>query len=378
MSTVAPSEQRSRYGRLSAVVVACAVVALAIAAGATLAVAQSVSDQRAEVERIQAEVAAIDGEVGAAAEAYNGARYRVGEIETRIESTTRTLNGTEVELAQARVTLGRRLAALYATPEPSLAEMVLTSATLTQAGDRLRVLEEVADQDARVITGVRQFRKRLGQARAQLETDRVSAKQEVERARAEQARIEDLLRQRSAVLDQAKGELAQALEAERERQRREAARLAEVAAAAALAESAVDVTAPPAAQPEGGSSAPAAAVPSGEGNARVVAIAYQYLGVPYVWGGASPSGFDCSGLASYCYAQIGKSVPHYTGAIWEAFPRVPNDQLQPGDLVFFRADLGHMGIYVGGGNYINAPQTGDVVKVSSLANRSDFQGAVRP
>ena len=103
----------------------------------------------------------------------------------------------------------------------------------------------------------------------------------------------------------------------------------------------------------------------------------QYLGVPYVWGGASPSGFDCSGLASYAYAQIGKSVPHYTGAIWAAFPKVPSDQLEPGDLVFFNG-LGHMGIYIGGGQYVHAPHTGDVVKVSSLGDRSDYVGAVRP
>jgi cell wall-associated NlpC family hydrolase len=113
-------------------------------------------------------------------------------------------------------------------------------------------------------------------------------------------------------------------------------------------------------------------------NARAAQIALGYLGVPYVWGGSSPSGFDCSGLASYAYAQVGKSVPHYTGAIWAAFPRVPSDQLQVGDMVFFRADLGHMGIYIGGGNYVHAPHTGDVVKVSSLGERSDFVGAVRP
>ena len=103
----------------------------------------------------------------------------------------------------------------------------------------------------------------------------------------------------------------------------------------------------------------------------------QYLGVPYVWGGASPSGFDCSGLASYAYAQIGKSVPHYTGAIYAAFPKVPSDQLQPGDLVFFNG-LGHMGIYIGGGQMVHAPHTGDVVRVASLGDRSDYVGAVRP
>ena len=101
------------------------------------------------------------------------------------------------------------------------------------------------------------------------------------------------------------------------------------------------------------------------------------LGVPYRWGGASPSGFDCSGLASWAYAQIGKSVPHYTVAAYNAFPKVPADQLQPGDLVFFRG-LGHMGIYIGGGQYVHAPQTGDVVKVSSVSGRGDYVGATRP
>ena len=101
------------------------------------------------------------------------------------------------------------------------------------------------------------------------------------------------------------------------------------------------------------------------------------LGTPYRWGGASPGGFDCSGLASWAYAQIGKSVPHYTVAIYNAFPKVPSSQLQPGDLVFYRG-LGHMGIYIGGGQYVHAPQTGDVVKVSSVGGRGDYVGAVRP
>ena len=128
-------------------------------------------------------------------------------------------------------------------------------------------------------------------------------------------------------------------------------------------------------------STPSAPLPSGSGNAAAASVAMQYLGVPYVWGGASPSGFDCSGLASYAYAQIGKSVPHYTGAIWNAFPKVPSDQLQPGDLVFFHG-LGHMGIYIGGGQFVHAPHTGDVVKVSEpghlLATTSEPSGPSGP
>lgn len=101
--------------------------------------------------------------------------------------------------------------------------------------------------------------------------------------------------------------------------------------------------------------------------AQVVAIALQYLGVPYKWGGASPeTGFDCSGLTMYVFAQIGVSLPHYAAAQYQMGVAVPKDQLQPGDLVFFR-NLGHMGMYIGGGNFIQAPRTGDVVKISSLS-----------
>jgi cell wall-associated NlpC family hydrolase len=94
----------------------------------------------------------------------------------------------------------------------------------------------------------------------------------------------------------------------------------------------------------------------------------KYLGIPYAWGGASPAGFDCSGLVMYVYAQLGILLPHYAAAQYGFGSAVSRDQLQPGDLVFFDG-LSHVGIYIGGGQMVHAPQTGDVVKISSL---SDF------
>jgi hypothetical protein len=117
---------------------------------------------------------------------------------------------------------------------------------------------------------------------------------------------------------------------------------------------------------------------------RAVAIAAQYLGVPYLWGGASPvTGFDCSGLTMFVYAQLGIHLTHYTGVqIHEGTP-VPPAALQPGDLVFFDAGAfgtpGHEGMYIGGGLFIQAPHTGDVVRISSLsAYAHRYVGAVRP
>jgi hypothetical protein len=118
---------------------------------------------------------------------------------------------------------------------------------------------------------------------------------------------------------------------------------------------------------------------------QAVALAYLFLGVPYVWGGATPTGFDCSGLTMYVYAQLGIKLGHFTGFQYYEGRQVPRDQLQPGDLVFFHANSigvpGHEGMYIGNGSFIHAPHTGDVVKISSLFEARyalSYVGAVRP
>ena len=108
--------------------------------------------------------------------------------------------------------------------------------------------------------------------------------------------------------------------------------------------------------------------PGGSGHSAVVGIAQRYLGVPYVYGGASPSGFDCSGLTMYCYAQIGIGLSHGATDQQQASTPVPLSALQPGDLVFFGSASYsyHVGIYVGGGSMIHAPHTGAVVSYGSI------------
>jgi peptidoglycan DL-endopeptidase CwlO len=129
----------------------------------------------------------------------------------------------------------------------------------------------------------------------------------------------------------------------------------------------------------------APAAPSGTTGITAVSMADQFLGVPYRWGGADPlTGFDCSGLTMYVYAQLGIQLPHYAADQWQMLPHVDASQLEPGDLVFFEPRAngpGHVGIFAGGDNFIEAPHTGDVVKIASIsqeAARLGYVGAARP
>src|SRR5262249_35587404 len=108
-----------------------------------------------------------------------------------------------------------------------------------------------------------------------------------------------------------------------------------------------------------------------------------FIGTPYKWGGAAPGGFDCSGLLQYIWGKLGVNISRTTYTQWGEGQAIGKGQLRPGDAVFFKgADSknglpGHVGMYIGGGRFIEAPHTGSTVHISKLAGRSDYMGARR-
>lgn len=108
---------------------------------------------------------------------------------------------------------------------------------------------------------------------------------------------------------------------------------------------------------------------------NIVNYALSFLGVPYVWGGTTPSGFDCSGFVQYVYAHFGINIPRISQDQQNyGIPVKDRKNLQPGDLVFFGTPAYHVGMYIGDGKYVEAPHTGDVVKIAVLY---DYTSAMR-
>ena len=136
---------------------------------------------------------------------------------------------------------------------------------------------------------------------------------------------------------------------------------------------------PPSPSPTPVTPSPAPAAPPVSSKASIaVSAAYSQLGVPYKFATASPGvNFDCSGLTKYAWGRAGVSLPHQSGAQYAALPHVSKSDVQPGDLIFYYSPIGHVGIYVGNGQLIHAPQTGDVVKVSAV-NWGKVVGIGRP
>lgn len=306
------------------------------------------ADPPPNIAEVAVQVVTLQTQAEQASEAYNGAHVALDQAQREVDAATAQVADSGQRLREAQARIGVTVAAAYRN---GASEQMLT---LVSADDPKAMIDRTAslarlgrDQGDQVAAAV-QAKSGLERAQAAVADGLATARRLDADMAAHRAQVEQSLAQQQQLLDR--------LTVDQQGQ------LGHTQAAA-----------------DGGSSGlAAAAVPETATGAAgaAVAAAYTQLGKPYVWGAAGPSSFDCSGLTQYVWAQAGRSLPHFTGAQWAAGTRVPRGQERPGDLVFFGADLHHMGIYIGNGKMINAPHTGDVVRIAD-AFRAGYQGAVR-
>ncbi|MFL5960788.1 MAG: NlpC/P60 family protein [Gaiellaceae bacterium] len=322
-------------------------------------------------------------------QAWN-AKQRLDRVKESLRQNEYKLHVARGNLHAAQQRLMARIYSLYVNGSPDTIDVIAGAKSISQMIDRAESAQVLSNQDAALGQQALHFELAVQQRERelkQLEQKREAAFAELQ---AKQRTIQSELGQEKRLLASIHTtiEHLQAQEAAHERALRAAAAARLRAQLAAQAEARREAQAQAAAQapaPSPSSSSSSGVVPPpvsvpvgnpGVGHPEAAQIALRYLGVPYVWGGASPSGFDCSGLVMYVYAQLGISLPHYTVAQWSATIPISSSEMQAGDLVFFNG-LGHVGIYLGGGQFVNAPHTGSVVRIDSMSSFGGFDGARR-
>jgi len=320
------------------------------AANPTIIVATRQPTTLPELERAadqaQKQVAALDDRLEVVVEDWDQAESQLATIQAQLGAVRLQLAQQQDALARQQAVLGSHLAWMYKLGDYGLLDELFSGGSLNDAAARIELMKRLNQQDRQLRDGFLATVRQIDALQAAIATKRDQAMVVQQRADAERATISDRLAQRQAILDGLNGRIKKILDERARREQLAAGRLGR----AALAQ--IGTIHGTAAQVD------------------VVRDALRFLGVPYVWGGASPSGFDCSGLVLYVYAHYGVSLPHFAAFQAELGTPVPESQLEPADLVFFGSPIHHVVIYAGNGLVVQAPHTGDVVKVSRL---SDFE-----
>jgi cell wall-associated NlpC family hydrolase len=353
---IGPAARRASRGsgasRVSRRTGALAALLLALVGFVVVPVGTASADPHISPAAARRELTRIDAEVDAAVEDYDQARIDLATAQRTAANVQAKVRRAERELTALRAKMGGFASAAYQSGGMDSFVTLLSTSNPNTFLDQATALDQIARDQAgqlrQLKAAARKFKAQQDAARAAVEATRAverrmaTLKHEVESKLARQQRLLDIVETRAA----------------------RAARAAREADAARRARATRSTSRARYSGPASGRASVA------------VAEAYRQLGKPYHWGSAGPNSFDCSGLMMWVWGKAGVSLPHSSRAQYGYGTHVSRDELQPGDLVFFGSPIHHVGIYVGGGQYIAAPHSGDVVGFRSMG-RDGYAGATR-
>lgn len=318
--------------------------------------ADQLSDARAKAATIAAQISSMQSQISALNEQFNGAQYHLSQIQHQISATQAATVTAQNQVVQDTKNLRQSavdayiMAGTQQASNPLFATNQKTYAARTQY-DHVAA-SKLSDNMAR-LTAAQDF---LKAAKVQLTTQESAAQEQKNAAQAALNQANGLQAQLTSTLNGLNGQIA-SLVAEQQ--------------AAALASSGAGWN-------QGGYATKVfPAPPPSPGAAGAVAAAMSQVGTPYVWGGSSPGGFDCSGLVMWAWGRAGVDLPHFSGAQMADTAPVPFNAMEPGDLIFYGPGGSvHVAMYIGGGQMVEATHTGDYVRVDPV--RGGFVGIGRP
>jgi peptidoglycan DL-endopeptidase CwlO len=348
--------------RLSRTLVLATGLILCAAVGAGTASADTLLQQKqAQYARVRAEVRKLDDHVELLTERYNAVRVHLQTLHRQIRGATARLDAEQAELERQQRNLAQLLIEQYKGGDPRTIDVVLDSSSLAE-------LTSSMDLSGRVDTGV---------------SDTVEAIAASKAAIAHQRELLVIDRRESRIAKQKLIEKRRQIRHELRRRRRLEKEIGQqvdvIRAAGSIGQEQIALDAHKWLEK---ALITDVADPGQVLRDQIALEALKQIGVPYVWGGATPEGFDCSGLVTWLWAKHGYSLPHFAASQFHMGPVWIQDQtqLQPGDLVFFHK-LGHVAIYIGNGYVVHAPHTGDFVRIAKLSQgwfQDTYVGATQP
>ena len=376
----------------------------ALVAAALLPAVTSQAAQSTTVADAQAQLDALNNQAEIASEQYNGAQASLTQALETASAATAAAGRAHSELVTEQGRVGALAAASYESGGLSQGlAIILDTTDPSQAMTRVSMLQQLSTSQSSLLAAARSADQLYQQSVAAASQATATAQKLSADLAQKQAQINAALAQSQQVLakltaaqraqliaaqkakeaaDQAKAQIE--LAAFNKAQAAQAAAAQAAASRAAASRAAATRAAATAAANRAANRAPVVqtvALPQSPGGSsvaqRAVSAAMTRLGDRYVFGATGPRRFDCSGLVQWAYRQAGISTTHYTGTLWNDYRHIPESQLKPGDLVFFYRDHHHVGIYIGNGLMINAPHTGDVVRIASIPAHGYYSGAVR-
>jgi cell wall-associated NlpC family hydrolase len=364
-------------------------VATAAISGPHPASADQISDAKAEAAAITAKIQATEGQIAALSGQVQSADYQLSQLSSQIAA-----NQAQVAKDQSEVTKDENQLRAQAISDYTSSG---TTNQVTQMFSSSPNTSDIRSEYSDIATGdVTTTVDNLHTAQSQLQTAQAALQQQQSQATATRNNLQASESQASALAGQDQATLnsvnanIQNLVAQQQAQAAAAAKAAATAsfnaklAAAQRAQSAAATTTHSGGISSGGPASADPAAPAGPppplagGAAGAVQAAESQVGVPYVWGGDTPAGFDCSGLVMWAYAQVGIGLPRTSGAQYGATTHIPLADIQPGDLLFYGpGGSEHVAMYVGGGSMVEAPYTGASVWITGVRTDGGFVGVGR-